>query len=136
MGDTSVPQSPVSVLGKAEQAGPGYAVVGHMDQSASQDYVPFTAMKQNYPGYISLGQVSELVLQPDLVSGAYSRVGTSAIMPGVTRLEEENYKAPEQDLSESDTRKAKPPRDSLETVVMSSTKELSKCPHARDFTYV
>jgi len=127
MGESSAPQSPVS--------GPGYSVVGHVEP-ASQDYVPFTAIrqvkKQNHPGYISLG----LVLQPDLVSGAYSRVEARASMPGVTRLEEEKYKAPEPDLSESDTRKLRLPRDSLETVVMSSTAELSKCPHPRDITYV
>eukprot|EP00091_Calanus_sinicus_P000277 TRINITY_DN10211_c0_g1_i1.p1 TRINITY_DN10211_c0_g1~~TRINITY_DN10211_c0_g1_i1.p1 ORF type:complete len:160 (-),score=43.91 TRINITY_DN10211_c0_g1_i1:246-656(-) len=136
MGLSSAPQSPASALGKSEQSGstgPGYSVVGHVE-SSSQDYVPFTAIrqvnKQNLPGYISLGQVSELVLQPVLVSGAYSRVGAKASMPGVTRLEEEKYKAPEE-LSET-----RLPRDSLETVVKSSTAEHSKCPQPRDITYV
>jgi len=141
MGATSVPQSPVSLLGKnpipggSPQGVPdlGYSRVGHLDTSNS--YVPFTAIRpvqiDSSPGYISLGQVSELMLQPEQATAAYSRVGVlghgskhrlDLSIAGVTRLEEE--------VTSAEISKVKPTRPSLDNKVVSFSRE------NRDFTFV
>jgi len=166
MGVSSPPQSPVSVLGKEleEVPGPGYCRVGHLDQEHPRlSYVPFTAIrpvqKDNSPGYISLGQVSELVLQPSQASAAYSRVGvvdrpcakhgvtmldtspSTITIPGVARLEEESVSVSPtivKDVEGVDNSRIKQITLSLDSSAPaeSSFKEHRSPPYSGDFTCV
>jgi len=146
MGAPSAPQSPVSVLGKEPMLGSspqgvsdlGYSRVGQMDTSSSSSYVPFTAIRpvqsHSSPGYISLGQVSELVFHPDHVPAAYSRVGVMEHgskhrldlgIAGVARLENDL-----QVTSEDSSKAEKLARINIDNKMVTFSRE------NRDFTFV